>query len=215
MCCQQLTYPDVLMYMLDQSTRNKFQLLVKAHLPTDKGDFDILAIQNDEIEELPHIVLVHRNINLSDVVNVRIHSECITGDVFGSKRCDCGQQLEHSMSIIGQQKGVLIYLRQEGRGIGLTNKLKAYNLQDKGIDTLDANTHLGFEPDERDYTVCLDVLTNLGISKINLITNNPEKMKVFEDSDIEVVDRTPIIIPPNAENTDYIETKRKRMGHLF
>ena len=200
---------------MDQTIGKKSKILVTAHLPTQSGDFDVLAIQNEEVTILPHVVLVHSSINIDEVVYVRIHSECITGDVFGSKRCDCGPQLDHSMAIIGKEKGILMYLRQEGRGIGLTNKLKAYNLQDTGVDTFDANTHLGFEPDNRDYSICVDVLNSLGVKKIFLITNNPEKISVFDNSGIEVVDRIPIIIPPNSNNVEYIETKRTRMGHLL
>jgi 3,4-dihydroxy 2-butanone 4-phosphate synthase/GTP cyclohydrolase II len=202
-------------YMSKRDQSKESLLLVKAKLPTEFGNFMAMAIKNEKFEEMPHIILVHEKIDVSKTVPVRIHSECLTGDVFGSKRCDCGQQLHHSMEILGRQKGVLIYLRQEGRGIGLTNKLKAYNLQDQGIDTFDANTHLGFDPDERDYSLCVEILSMLSITNINLITNNPDKVQVFDNTSIFVVDRTPIIIPPTEENRSYLSTKRIKMGHLL
>ena len=135
--------------------------------------------------------------------------------MFGSKRCDCGEQLEKSLEIISKENGVLIYLRQEGRGIGLINKLRAYQLQDTGLNTLDANTHLGFEVDDRQYDIAIKVLHDLKINKINLLTNNPEKLAAFDDADIEVVKRLPLITVPVAENESYLSTKQNLLGHLL
>ena len=146
---------------------------------------------------------------------MRIHSECITGDLFGSKRCDCGEQFLESMKIIQANHGVMIYLRQEGRGIGLINKLEAYNLQDVGYDTIEANVHLGFEPDERDFDIAIDILNDLGISQIELITNNPEKIAAIDNSSVLLIKRIPVIIPSKSENQQYLKVKQEIMGHLL
>ncbi len=188
---------------------------VKASLPTHWGDFDIYAFTDSKDVLYNHIALVHKQIDLSLPVPVRIHSECLTGDLFGSSRCDCGEQLEASMEIISRENGVLIYLRQEGRGIGLVNKLKAYNLQDSGMDTIDANVHLGFKPDQRDYSIAVEMLLLLNIKKIRLITNNPDKINIFDKTPIELSERIPIIIPPGDHNEAYITSKKQRMGHLY
>jgi 3,4-dihydroxy 2-butanone 4-phosphate synthase / GTP cyclohydrolase II len=191
-------------------------LLVTAHLPTKWGDFNIVAFDNQNDANQPHLALVHEGFDpLVGATYLRIHSECLTGDLFGSKRCDCGQQLEQAMQLIASQKGILIYLRQEGRGIGLINKLRAYNLQDEGLDTFEANTHLGFEPDERDFGIGVQIAKSLGVLAAILITNNPEKMSAFDGSDISVLDRVPIIIPPVDENRNYLRDKRNKMGHLL
>ena len=149
------------------------------------------------------------------MVNVRVHSECITGDVFGSTRCDCGEQLDASLKHINQHGGVLIYLRQEGRGIGLVNKLKAYNLQDEGFDTIVANHQLGFATDLRSYEAAITILKSFGIQRINLMTNNPEKLDAFENSGIHVESRIPIVISPVADNERYLQTKKDGMGHML
>ncbi len=159
--------------------------------------------------------MVHEKFDPSQPVLVRIHSECMTGDLFGSHRCDCGEQLDQSLHLVAGRGGVVIYLRQEGRGIGLINKLKAYNLQDQGLNTADANTHLGFEVDARQYDLALEILSDLGIRQIHLLTNNPDKIEAIEHSDIEIVSRVPLIIPPRTENRAYLETKRALMGHLL
>jgi 3,4-dihydroxy 2-butanone 4-phosphate synthase / GTP cyclohydrolase II len=149
-------------------------------------------------------------------VLVRLHSECLTGDVFHSLRCDCGEQLKRSMHMIAEEgRGVLIYLRQEGRGIGFPNKMRAYALQDAGHDTVDANIVLGFAPDERDYTVGAQILDDLGIRSIRLVTNNPDKISELESHGIKVENRIPMIIPPNVSNERYLATKSKRMGHIL
>lgn len=184
-----------------------------AHIPSMFGDFDMVAFTDDAMKE--HIAFVHRDLDTSHPVTLRMHSECITGDLFGSARCDCGEQFRESLKLINRDKGVLLYLRQEGRGIGLINKLKAYNLQDQGLNTIDANLHLGLDADARTYDTAVDMMKNLGITKIRLITNNPEKIRALDESDIEVVSRVPIIIPANKTNEPYLDTKRDLMGHLL
>jgi 3,4-dihydroxy 2-butanone 4-phosphate synthase/GTP cyclohydrolase II len=184
-----------------------------ALIPTPWGDFMMTAFANGANEPLPTIVLSHPDMQASDNVYLRIHSECFTGDVFGSKRCDCGAQLHKSMEIIQQEKGMLIYLRQEGRGIGLISKLKAYNLQDCGMDTAQANTHLGYEVDARTYEDAIAILDEMEIRSISLITNNPLKLKAFEQSDIRVSARVPIVIDADTHNQHYLNTKREKMGH--
>jgi len=187
---------------------------VQANLPTKWGSFDIYAFAENHSDQQPHIALVHKDIDIISPVPVRIHSECLTGDLFGSKRCDCGEQYDRSMSIISKNKGVMIYLRQEGRGIGLINKLDAYNLQDAGLDTFEANVHLGFEADERDFGIAIEILTDLGIHTIDLITNNPDKISAIDHSDIILRDRISIIIPPKSENEGYLKVKQN-IGHLL
>lgn len=164
---------------------------------------------------MPHVVLMKEGTKLEEPIPVRIHSECLTGDLFGSHRCDCGEQLEASLEYIDDNGGLLIYLRQEGRGIGLINKLKAYELQDKGLDTAEANIHLGFEIDEREYKDALTILQQLGVKQIKLLTNNPEKIAAFENSNIVITERIPLVMKEKSENRRYFETKRKLLGHLF
>ena len=188
---------------------------VEAHIPTRFGDFDIVIYADDPKDHMPTLVFRHRDIDPTKPVTVRIHSECLTGDIFGSKRCDCGAQLEESLKIINRDKGILIYLRQEGRGIGIINKMKAYNLQDNGLDTVDANIHLGFQADERHYSLAVSILKSLEVSSINLITNNPEKIDAIEHSEIKLNSRIPLIIPAENENKNYLEVKKDKMGHLM
>lgn len=188
---------------------------VKAHLPTTWGDFDLYAYALNHEEMQPHLALVHKDMNPDSTVPVRIHSECLTGDLLGSLRCDCGEQFEASMRYISKHAGVLIYLRQEGRGIGLINKLDAYNLQDSGLNTIEANIHLGFEPDERDFNIATTILKDLGIRAIDLITNNPEKIAAIDNSEIILHQRIPIIIPSKHENENYLKVKAEEMGHLL
>ncbi len=175
----------------------------------------MLAYATSPDDPTPHVAMVHEKFDPSGPVLVRIHSECMTGDLFGSHRCDCGEQLDESLHLAAQRGGVVIYLRQEGRGIGLINKLKAYNLQDQGLNTADANTHLGFEVDARQYDLAVEIMKDLGIRQIHLLTNNPEKIEAIEHSDVEIVSRVPLIIPPRNENRAYLETKRALMGHLL
>ena len=180
-----------------------------------QGDFQMIAYADCDDDPVPHFAIVYGEPDTSSPVMVRIHSECITGDLFGSKRCDCGPQLKQALNRIAQDGGVVIYLRQEGRGIGIINKLKAYNLQDAGLDTVDANIHLGFLPDQRKYEVAISILQNLKIQKIKLLTNNPNKIQSFEGTGIKVIKRVPIIIPPIPENLKYLKTKNNLMGHLL
>lgn len=175
----------------------------------------MLAYADKSSERMPHIALLSEGFDPLKPVPVRIHSECMTGDVFGSRRCDCGEQLEASLRIVGEKGGVVIYLRQEGRGIGLINKLKAYNLQDLGFNTAEANTHLGFDVDARQYDAAIFILQDLGIQEIELITNNPTKVEALRRSPIQVKGRIPIVIPPQDDSRDYLETKQYLMGHLL
>lgn len=190
------------------------QKLAESRLPTVYGEFQVIAYAS-EFEDFPHLALVHKSTDLSKSVPVRIHSECMTGDVFGSVRCDCGEQLHGALEHFSKHGGILIYLRQEGRGIGLVNKLKAYNLQDEGMDTIKANYALGFHADERDYAPAIDILNNLKIKEISLLTNNPEKLDAFTDTAIKVKERIPIEMNPKAENESYLRTKKEDMGHLL
>lgn len=190
------------------------QKLAESRLPTVYGEFQMIAYSS-EFEDFPHLALVHKNTDLSKPVPVRVHSECMTGDVFGSVRCDCGEQLHGALEHFSKHGGILIYLRQEGRGIGLVNKLKAYNLQDEGMDTIKANYALGFHADERDYAPAIDILNSLKIKEISLLTNNPEKLDAFVNTDIKVKERLPIEMNPQAENEGYLRTKKEDMGHLL
>lgn len=181
-----------------------------ANLPTEYGDFTTTVYECDE--GLHHIALVKGDIKDKDVL-VRVHSECLTGDVFHSCRCDCNQQLDKALKLIAKEGGVLIYLRQEGRGIGLLNKIKAYNLQDKGRDTVEANEELGFKADARDYTVGVQILADLGIKRIRLMTNNPKKIEGLGKYGIKIVERVPLIIKPTTTNKKYLEAKKEKLGH--
>lgn len=201
--------------MKKNNPKQIFSRQAEAIIPTPWGNFNMIAYAADEGDWMPHLAMVHEDFNPAKPVLTRIHSECITGDLFHSKRCDCGQQLEHAMELAAQEGGVVVYLRQEGRGIGIINKLKAYQLQDQGLNTIDANVHLGLEIDARHYDLAFVILKELGVTKIQLLTNNPEKIDAFEHSDIELVDRIPLIIDPIEENAEYLKTKQLNMGHLF
>ncbi len=189
---------------------------VEAPIPSEYGgEFRAIAYEND-VDSFQHLALVKGSWAPDEPVLVRMHSKCLTGDVFGSQRCDCGPQLHQALRQIAQAgKGALVYLDQEGRGIGLVNKLKAYNLQDQGHDTVEANEKLGFKPDLRDYGIGAQILRDLGIRKLRLLTNNPKKIVGLEGYGLEVVERVPIEIPPNELNRSYLATKRDRMGHLL
>ncbi len=186
-----------------------------AHLPTTYGDFNAVAYQN-EIDHEVHIALVKGTIDPNRPILVRVHSGCVTGDIFASTRCDCGEQLHAAMSRIEKEgNGVLLYLNQEGRGIGLVNKMKAYRLQDGGKDTVQANLELGFKPDLRDYGIGAQILVDLGLRKIRLMTNNPRKIVGIEGYGLEVVERVSIEIEPHEKNVHYLRTKKTKMGHML
>jgi 3,4-dihydroxy 2-butanone 4-phosphate synthase/GTP cyclohydrolase II len=209
-----VTIADLIKYRLSK------EILVRrvatAKLPTKYGGmFTAIAYEND-IDQYHHIALVKGDIKPQDKVLVRVHSQCLTGDVFGSKRCDCAEQLHQAMAMVEKEgKGVIVYMRQEGRGIGLVNKLKAYSLQDMGKDTVEANEELGFKADMRDYGIGAQILVDLGLHKIRLMTNNPRKIIGLEGYGIEVVERVPIETKPNQENIEYLKVKAKKMGHLL
>jgi len=186
-----------------------------ADLPTRFGNFHVVAF-HDNLDDKEHAAFVHGDVCGCEDVPVRLHSECLTGDAIGSLRCDCRDQLETSLSAIGKMdKGILLYLRQEGRGIGLTNKIRAYGLQDHGYDTVDANIALGFRDDEREYNIAAHMLDSLKVRSIRLMTNNPKKIQELTNYGIKISDRIPLIIPPNPYNRFYLETKEIKSGHLL
>ncbi len=209
-----LTVADIIEYRL------KKEILVhrvsEAKIPTlYGGEFQMILYEN-EVDDFQHIALVKGDVSGEEPVLVRVHSECFTGDVLGSMRCDCGDQLHAAMHMIDEiGKGVIVYMRQEGRGIGLANKLKAYCLQDRGKDTVEANIELGFDADLRDYGLGAQILVELGVKRIKLMTNNPKKLKGLEGYGLEVVERVPIEIAPNELNIKYLSTKKEKMGHIL
>lgn len=189
--------------------------LVQTPIPTRHGEF-ILHYYSNNLDKKEHVALVMGQVEGRERVPVRIHSECFTGDVLGSRRCDCGEQLDMAMQMIKDSGfGVLIYLRQEGRGIGLLKKLQAYNLQDAGMDTVDANIHLGHLADEREYDIAALILENLKVKSVRLITNNPKKIDGLKKLGVDVVDRIPIVAAAHNDNLDYLKTKAKKMAHML
>jgi 3,4-dihydroxy 2-butanone 4-phosphate synthase/GTP cyclohydrolase II len=187
----------------------------EATIPTPHGDWRIIAYRND-VDQHEHVAMVKGEVEGVDGVLVRMHSECLTGDVFHSLRCDCGEQLDAAMrKIAAEGRGAIVYLRQEGRGIGLVNKLRAYNLQDGGMDTVEANEKLGFRPDLRDYGIGAQILLDLGLSNIRILTNNPKKIVGIDGYGLSVTEQVPLGVKPNPHNSDYLRAKRDKMGHLF
>lgn len=206
-----ITIADLIKYRLEHESLIKRGQRVK--LPTEYGYFELIPYLqlSDNIE---HVALVKGKFDKDEPILVRVHSSCVTGDIFGSLRCDCGPQLHESMKMIEKEgKGAIIYLNQEGRGIGLFHKIEAYKLQEEGLDTVEANLHLGFQPDERDYGIGAQILRDLGIRKMRLITNNPQKRAGLEGFGLEIVENVPIVIQPNPYNINYLLTKKNKMGH--
>lgn len=191
------------------------QKMVSTRIPTREGEYQLcLYTTNHDTKE--HLALTMGDVQGQENILVRVHSECFTGDVLGSRRCDCGEQLASSMQMIAEEgQGILIYLRQEGRGIGLLEKLRAYNLQDEGYDTVDANLLLGHQPDERDYTVAARILEDMGVLSVRLITNNPLKILDLQKLNMVVSERVPILPTINGDNAEYLFTKERRMNHLL
>lgn len=186
---------------------------VEARLPSKYGNFKVICYE--DIEKGQHLAVVRGNVKGRKNVLVRVHSECLTGDALGSYRCDCGPQLEKALRIIGKKGGVLLYMAQEGRGIGLMNKIAAYHFQDHGMDTVDANLKLGLKVDARDYTVGAQILADLGLTTIRLLTNNPKKIEGLEKYGLKMAERIPIVIKPNRMNRKYLSTKKEKLGHYL
>lgn len=190
------------------------RIAAESSCPTKHGSFRLVVYDSGDGKE--HLALCMGDLSDDGGVLVRVHSECLTGDIFHSERCDCGEQLEKAMEMIGKEKrGVIVYLRQEGRGIGLVNKIKAYALQDKGMDTVEANEELGFKPDMRDYTVGARILADLGVKNIRLLTNNPRKIEGLEKLGLKIIRRVPIVCKTNKCNEHYIRTKIAKLGHMI
>jgi len=189
------------------------KIQAESNVPTRFGTMRMIAISENESDWMPQIVLVAEGTDFTQTVNVRFHSECITGETFHSKKCDCGDQLDASMEYIQKNGGIIIYLRQEGRNIGIINKLKAYALQEKGLNTVDANVHLGLPVENRDFSEAIEILNILGIKKINLLTNNPIKLQAVEKSNIILNRRIPLQIKPTKEDKDYLAVKKNFFGH--
>jgi 3,4-dihydroxy 2-butanone 4-phosphate synthase/GTP cyclohydrolase II len=208
-----ITIKDLIDYRMK---REKFVTRVATtELPTRHGAFRTI-LYHSQVDQKHHLALIRGEVRPGEPTLVRVHSECLTGDALGSLRCDCGAQLDRALARIAEEgRGVLLYIRQEGRGIGLANKLRAYELQDQGFDTVEANEQLGFKPDLRDYGVGAQILVDLGISKLRLMTNNPRKIVGLEGYGLEVVERLPLVIPPTAMNLGYLTTKREKLGHLI
>jgi len=208
-----ITIKDLIEY---RRKRDKLvSMIVQTTLPTKYGDFKLFVYES-VLDKYHHLAIVKGEVSGKKNVLVRVHSQCLTGDVFGSLRCDCGDQLGETLSLIQKEgRGVFLYMRQEGRGVGLLNKLRAYELQDRGLDTVEANEALGLEPDLRDYGIGAQILVDLGISTIRLLTNNPKKVVGLEGYGLKIVERIPIVIHPRKENVKYLRAKRDKLGHII
>ena len=208
-----VTVAQLVAYRL--KTERLVHRVADARLPTPHGEFRVVGYHND-VDAAEHVALVYGDVGGRRSVLVRMHSKCLTGDVFGSQRCDCGRQLHAAMKMIAEEgAGVVVYLDQEGRGIGLLNKLKAYELQDSGRDTVEANEALGFAPDLRNYGIGAQILMDLGLSSIRVMTNNPRKMVGLEGYGLEIVERVPLVTDPTDDNRAYLDVKRDKLGHFF
>jgi 3,4-dihydroxy 2-butanone 4-phosphate synthase/GTP cyclohydrolase II len=208
-----VTVNDIISYRLSED--RLIQRVAEASMPTRFGDFRAVAYRT-MIDDKEHVALVMGDVTTDDPVLVRVHDECVTGDVFGSLRCDCGEQLHEAMTrIAAEGRGVIVYMDQEGRGIGLHNKIRAYHLQDGGLDTIDANEALGLPADRREYGIGMQILVDLGVKRMRLMTNNPAKRQGLDGFGLEIVERVPLEVPPNEHNARYLRTKRERMGHLL
>jgi len=208
-----ISIADLIRYRM--AKESLIERLIGVDMPTSYGDFDLVAFRQISTGEI-HMALIKGSWEEDEPVLVRVHSSCLTGDIFGSCRCDCGPQLHQALEIVEKEgKGVVLYMNQEGRGIGLINKLKAYKLQENGLDTVEANEELGFEPDQRDYGVGAQILRNLGITKLRLLSNNPKKRAGLMGYGLEIVEKIPLEIVPNKHNEKYLKTKRDKMGHAI
>ncbi len=208
-----VTVADIISYRRDHEIL--IERVAEARLPTRYGEFTAVSYRST-VDKDEHVALVMGSVTRDDPTLVRVHSECLTGDVFGSTRCDCGEQADLALKAIAREgKGIFLYMRQEGRGIGIHNKIKAYHLQDHGLDTVDANVHLGFAPDVRHYGIGAQILADLGVGKMRQLTNNPRKLAGLDSFGIQTVERVPIIGHTNKENIRYLRAKRDRMGHIF
>ena len=191
------------------------KIQAESNVPTEYGEFRMIAFSESESDWMPHLAVVAKNTDFTKPVNVRFHSECITGEVFHSKKCECGQQLDAAMNFIYKNGGIIVYLRQEGRNIGIINKLKAYALQEKGFDTVEANLELGLPADDRNFDVAIEILNILNVKEVNLLTNNPQKLKFVTDSNIRLNKRIPLQMDSTKESEAYLKTKKDYFGHLL